>query len=272
MASNAVQGRYHRMAYGSARGRLFSGTLKRAAFLFGLIVAIAVVLLLVVASPLVLRQLGSLKGENWTQLSDIGQTYGAASALLTGLALIGVAGSMVFEVRANKVSLKQAWRERHARLVEMALNDPVYQRCWGDDPVVYGSADRIRQQAYINLIVSAWEDDYILGDFQEHALRKCLVPFFQGEAGREFWAKSRNIRLELAENRRDRRFCYIIEEEYQKAIAMGPPTVQAKVSPLPLSVDHKLMWHNSAIKAGGALLLGAMGGIAFGAFLRQRKH
>lgn len=64
-------------------------------------------------------------------LGDIGQTYGAASALLTGLALIGVVGSMVFQVRAIRVSQEQVTREQHAHLVEMALMDPVYQRAWG---------------------------------------------------------------------------------------------------------------------------------------------
>src|ERR1035438_8711837 len=65
---------------------------RRAARIAVLLLAVVAVLALVVASPLALKSLGSLHGLNWFHLSYIGQTYGGASALLTGLALIGVAG------------------------------------------------------------------------------------------------------------------------------------------------------------------------------------
>lgn len=92
------------------------------------------VLALVAASPLALKSLGSIRGLNWVQLSYIGQTYGAASALLTGLALIGVSSSIILQARAVNASREQSSREHHARLVEMALKDPVYQRAWAADP------------------------------------------------------------------------------------------------------------------------------------------
>jgi hypothetical protein len=60
------------------------GIRKAATYLAALAVA-AGVLALVLLSPLLLRQLGHIRGINWTQLSNIGQTYGAASAILSQL-------------------------------------------------------------------------------------------------------------------------------------------------------------------------------------------
>ena len=271
MAGNEVQGTHHRAAYQAARGWHAADALKRAALVSALSVAVLAVLVLVVLSPLALRQLGSVRGVNWAQLSNIGQTYGAASALLTGLALVGVAGSMVFQVRAIQVSREQASREHHARLVEMALTDPVYQRCWAYEPAAFGT-DRYRQQAYLNLIVSNWENEYVLGGFPEHAMRRAFEGLFRGEAGREFWARTHDIRLETSGNRRQRRFCRIMEGEYQKAIAAGPPAVQAEAPPVPLPASQGHVLHDSAIRTGATLLLGAIGGIALETFLRQRRQ
>jgi len=234
-------------------------------------IAVLVVLVLVVLSPLALKQLGSLRGVNWAQLSNIGQTYGAASALLTGLALVGVAGSMVFQVRAIQVSREQASREHHAHLVEMASTDPVYQRCWAEEPAAFGT-DRYRQQAYLNLIVSNWENEYVLGSFPEHAMRSTFAGLFRGEAGREFWARTGDMRLKASRNRQYRRFCQIMEEEYRKAIAVGPPAVQAEAPPLPPPASQGRVLRNSAIRTGATLLLGVMGGIALKTILRQRRQ
>jgi hypothetical protein len=138
------------------------------------VVAVVAALALVVVSPLALRQLGSLRGTNWAQLSNIGQTYGAASALLTGLALIGVAGSMVFQARTIQVSREWSARQHHMHLMEMTLANPLYQPCWGADPKVYGGPDKFPQQLFVNLIVSMWQNDYVLGGFREQALRIAL--------------------------------------------------------------------------------------------------
>jgi hypothetical protein len=271
MASNEVQVIRYDEASEPAGGWHIVDAVKRAALVSSVIIAVVAVLALVVVSPLALRQLGSLGKENWTQLSDIGQTYGVASALLTGLALIGVVGSMVFQVRAIRVSREQSSREHHTHLVEMALADPAYQQCWGGAPAKYGTPDGYRQQVYLNLIVSNWQKDYNLGGFRDHALRLASAHLFCGEAGRKFWATSRDIRLKVSESRRDRRFWRIMEQEYQKAIAAGPPTVPADASPVALPASQGDMFRDSAIKAGITLLLGAIGGITFGSLMRQRK-
>ena len=244
---------------------------RRAALVSALVVTCGAVIAVVVASPLAMAQLGSLRGVNWAQLSEVGQTYGAASALLTGLALLGVVGSMVYQARTIKVSREQSYRDRHGRLVEMALDDPIYQRCWGSNPAAHPTRDHYRQQVYLNLIVSNWEQNYVLGGFREHALRGSLAWMFRGEAGRTFWAEARKVRLEMSESRRSRRFCRIVEEEYQKAVSSGPPIVQSEDT-ASVSPSGPPLWPCGVVpKAGVMVLLGAVSGIALKTFLDRAR-
>jgi hypothetical protein len=262
----------HGEAYLPAKHWHTSDTPRRAVLASALIAVAAVILALVALSPLALKELGSIRGVYWPQLSDIGQTYGAASALLTGLALIGVVGSMVFQVRAINVSREQAMREQHAHLVEMALTDPVYQRAWGGLYDIYGSTDRYRQHGYINLIVSFWQNDYVLGGSSDQALRGAASSLFRGEAGRDFWADTRDLRLQSSEGRRDRRFCYIMEEEYQKAVAAGPPVVEAEGSSSKPATEQRITLCNPVVKEGLTLALGILSGIVIESLIHCRNR
>lgn len=81
MASNEAEEAFLREAYRSARGRHAANSFRRSAFMPVLIVAAFAVLVLVIVSPLALRQLGSIHGLNWVQLSNIGQTFGPLAVM-----------------------------------------------------------------------------------------------------------------------------------------------------------------------------------------------
>ncbi len=65
----------------------------------GVVIAAFVFLALVILSPFALRVLATSFGLNWSNLSNIGQTYGAVSALITALALGGVVVSLLYQAR-----------------------------------------------------------------------------------------------------------------------------------------------------------------------------
>jgi hypothetical protein len=205
----------------------FGAAISKVAFASIVTIAGIVILGLVLISPLALTKLGSLYSLDWLKLSNIGQTYDVASALLTGLALTGVTSSLIFQVREVQASREESSREHHAHLVEMALQDQVYQRCWGDNPSAYPTQDAYRQHSYVNLIVSYWEREFVLGNFSRSAVRDLLTLLFRGEVGRSFWADVHEFRSRNARNRKERHFCKIASEEYSKAIAGGPPIVSA---------------------------------------------
>lgn len=68
---------------------------------------------------------------HWERLSFIGQTYGAASALLAVLALIGVSLSLAFQARESRATREQAFRAANTEMLKMAMDDPEYVECWG---------------------------------------------------------------------------------------------------------------------------------------------
>ena len=53
---------------------------------------------LILSSPWLVRMIVP-KSENWHDLSEIGQAYGGVSAILSGLAFCGIAGSLVLQWR-----------------------------------------------------------------------------------------------------------------------------------------------------------------------------
>jgi uncharacterized protein DUF6082 len=230
------------------------------------------VLALVLLSPLALRRLSAVRGVPWSRLSDVGQTYGAASALLTGLALLGVVGSMVFQARAIQITRTQAVREQHSHLIEMALSDPVYQRAWGGLYDRYDGFDKYRQHGYLNLIVSFWQDHYMLGETKDDQMRSMFAGLFRGEAGRNFWVETRDMRMQSLPSRRDKRFYYLMESEYQKAIAEGPPAIAALPASQEVPGHQPVISDHVVAREGMTLLLGVMGGIALESFLRPRRH
>lgn len=161
-----------RVLMGHARRRVAIATL--------LLLVIILTSSLVAASPFAL---GLLKGQSrdWEQLSWIGQTYGAASALLAVLALIGVAVSLYMQTREAKASREQSLRAIHTELLQMAMDDDVYRRCWGP---FFASGDPTsqREHMYVNLIISNWQMQYELRVFSEPhpALRRAHLVLRRG--------------------------------------------------------------------------------------------
>jgi hypothetical protein len=80
------------------------------------------------------------------------------------------------------------------------------------------------------------------------------------------------MRLASSGGRRDKRFCQILEEGYQKAIIAGPPVVKAE-APFPEPVvDQQITLRNPMIKEGLMLALGIMGEIAIESFTRRLRQ
>jgi uncharacterized protein DUF6082 len=199
---------------------------------------IALVMLLVAISlggvafsPLALNGVGGL-AKDWDRLSLIGQTYGAASALLSVLALIGIAVSLLYQAREHKANREQALRSSHMDLMQKAMEDPLYARVWG--PLMApGDFDSQREHLYVNLIISHWEMEFGLGALSEAHLRAIANAVFLGEAGQRYWEASRPVRMISSMGRRERRFHQILDEEFRKASEQVSETQQESELPHP---------------------------------------
>ncbi|MFI7690643.1 DUF6082 family protein [Nonomuraea sp. NPDC049655] len=183
---------------------------------------------LVVASPFFLAALGRSRGD-WSVLGDIGQTYGAASAILAVLALIGVAFSLVLQAREAKSAREQALRTLHGDLMKMAMDDPLYRACWG---AFFASGDEEGQRAhlYVNMILNHWLLMWELRSITEAHLREIAATVLAGPIGRDFWRQARTLRTTSAGSRRERRFNLIIDDVYSEVTAGGAAPVAAQAA------------------------------------------
>lgn len=207
---------------------------------------------LVAVSPLALDAFGN--SQEWTERSEIGQTYGAAAALLSVLALVGISVSLMLQAREAKAAREHASRVTHSELLQMAMDDPVFRECWG--PVdTSRSDDEVRQHIYTNLIVSYWQSRFELGTLSEAHLRVGAAGMFSAAPGRRFWAAARRARRETAQTRRTQRFNAILDEEY------GRTTVKP-VADRPLPPPER-----RAPRAVAGVAVGGIGAVALARYL-----
>ena len=153
------------------------------------VAAVAVAVAAVVLSPFLPGALGGF-GVNWTRLSEIGQTYGAVSAVLSALALGAVAMSVSIQARQARADQIQAVRGFHLDLVRMQLDDlPTYLPCWG--PLDLPGPQAQRRHIYTGLLFSYGSMGYGVGEISEPWLRNMVAGMFQGEFARRYWRTAR---------------------------------------------------------------------------------
>lgn len=189
------------------------------AIIFALLAAVSASL--VGLSPLMLDVFRGGSGY-WERLSFIGQTYGAASALLSVFAIIGVTVTLIYQAREVKVAREEARRNAIGDLLKMAMEDPDFNECWGPTGLDESFKDQ-RQHMYVNMILSQWQMSYETGALGEKRLRVIAEEMFLGRVGRKFWKDAREIRLATTENKRAQRFHEVLDEAYQKVVHLPIP-------------------------------------------------
>ena len=119
-------------------------------------------------SPLALRFFHGATVQ-WERLSFIGQTYGAASAVISVLALAGVVVTLNYQARETKRAREETRRQAISDLLRMAMNDPDLDECWGPVPAPDDPKSR-KQLLYTNMIIAAWAMSYETGATPEQRL------------------------------------------------------------------------------------------------------
>ncbi|MFE6283011.1 DUF6082 family protein [Streptomyces sp. NPDC057877] len=175
------------------------------------------------STPFLLRALAPERTD-WSELSDISQTYGAVSVVVSTLALAGVVASLAYQARQTRVAQEEAARAAHRELVMYSLNDPSLLTCW-EPPRDRITEEEYRRRAFTNLIFSRWANSFVLGRTTEDQARGLLLQHFRGQTARAHWEQARSGWIRQAEaglNRRARRFARIAEECYQASVVAGP--------------------------------------------------
>ena len=192
-----------------------------------LTIGLVAIIGLVVLSPLALTRLAHFK-VNWLQLSNIGQTYGAVSALLSSFALVGVAVSLLYQSRDNQNAREQTTRNLQFELIRMAMGDPSLMTAGGApwDLDIPSDSSSVRQYLYVQIWVSFLGGNFTIGELPESAVRHIAAhELFRSEAGRNYWAAVGQLQIANSTGRR-KRFFRILDDEFNKAMSSGIPAAK----------------------------------------------
>jgi Family of unknown function (DUF6082) len=241
---------------------------RRSRFVFIVSIAGVVLAALFIAafSPFALRAVAFWPGMDWAKLSNIGQAYGAVSAIVAALALAGVAASIFVQIREVRHNRWEAGRARHFELMRIAMEDPFYRQVFSLEGI---SEDTARLFGYINMILEYWTMLWEFGDATEYQLRKDLKDILATKAGRSYWNANRDVRREYARTRREIEFHEIADEIFQELSASDSISKHGSIDvDRPRSEVHI----RPAIKAGGMLAVGAICGALITRMLKYARE
>ena len=184
-----------------------------------MICGIVVAILCVVFSPFAIELASSSSSINWSKLSNIGQSYGFISAILSALAL----GAVAWSIRQQAVQIKsqrlETHRSTHMTLWKMAFDDPYLLACY---PNPEGTAGANKRYYYLNLHYQWWHYNFEIGLMDEASLAHNAYWLFQGEAGREYYKQHLQHRGAVRASDRNANFFSIIDGAYSRALESGP--------------------------------------------------
>jgi hypothetical protein len=174
------------------------------------------------ASPVLLFGISRIFHEEWITVANIGQTYGFASAALSGLALLAVAYSLIIQQNESRVMRAENQRMLHTELLRMGIEDPSLIGVVLIDPSE--SVELKRRRLYANLIIQSMKISYthsrVLND---ESIREEAGYMFGGIVGRTYWERRREAFREDAASPRERAFFEILDEAYARSLQGGPP-------------------------------------------------
>jgi hypothetical protein len=179
---------------------------------------------LVIISPLALTKIEGLR-KDWGELSSIGQTYGAISALISSLALGGVVISLLYQARAGRTAREQSIRNLQQQLIRMEMEDPTLMTAIGAPWGLRIPADsvRIREHLYIHMWTSFWAGNFVVGEMTASTVKKMArSELLNSSAGRRYWSNVRDNVLSTNEGKY-RQFALIVDREYKNVISNNIP-------------------------------------------------
>jgi hypothetical protein len=182
------------------------------------------IVILVVLSPFALAGIGHF-GNDWIRFSDIGQTYGAVSALVSALALGGILVSLLYQARDSRNSYEQMTRTFQFELIKLELEDPSLMAAmgapWGNE--MPSDRKSLREFLYVQMWVSFLSGNYATGELSASTVRQfAALELFRGKAGRIYWAAVGKRQLANSKGHYNE-FFRLLDAEYKSVISSGVP-------------------------------------------------
>lgn len=177
----------------------------------GLIFVTAIIL-----SPILMQGVLA-RNPDLAQLSSIGQAYGGVSAVLSGLAFLGIAISLILQRKEMRVSQLVTARERHFELIKIVLERPELgsQRIPEDSDHVYS------KKLLANLWLSHWRMLWDIGQTGDDQLRRDCIALFEDAVHREWWHKVRVFWTDDG-TRKSHHFALVVDQAYEQVSTSDP--------------------------------------------------
>jgi len=171
-------------------------------------------------------------GEQWSRLSDVGQTFGVLSSIISGLALVALvitARIQFREIRHNRADLERQ-REFWARsqqelhrtaesnhlgllmeILKMSIDDDDLAAVWPEyEPVP--SRQRNRQYLYANIIYQFNWSSLRMNGYSDEQVLANMRYLFTSQLMREYWAAGARARKSLVPGSSEFDFARRIDE------------------------------------------------------------
>jgi hypothetical protein len=229
-------------------------------------IAVASMILLVIvtllASPFAMAAIAR-RGEtvDWSRLGDVSDTFGAASALLAGLATGGVAVSLLLQTRQLQVGQIQGMRNMQLELMRMLLDDPILASVSPKSHDI--PREQWRQEIYLNLLFKYLEMGYATNYVGEDGVRSHLREQFDVKSARLYWERAGPLWEQNATSKHRRRFFELVEVEYRAAVHREVVAAAQRASARPVSAVRSVAglrrFGKTAFGLSLGVVLGAMG-------------
>jgi hypothetical protein len=165
------------------------------------------ILAVVVFSPLLFVVIARQTSQ-WAELADVGSAYGGVAAVLSGVALVGIALSLLFQWRQTVSSQILALRQQHFELIRLSIDDP---RLLGHQQPA-NDAELALRRLHCNLWVAHWAMLWDLHQCDEGYLRQVAAVLFSDPTARAWWQAS-GPTWSAKPNRRRQRFAEVLTSE-----------------------------------------------------------
>jgi len=149
-------------------------------------------------------------------------TISLISILISLIALMGVAVSLLLQSHQLRISQIEASRAAQSALIQMGLTNPALAAD------VFGSpnGEWLAKAALANWQVKYWEMSYLIKAISEKSVQIQAAELFGSGFAREWWSRSRELYRVDATSKREREFFTIVDREFERKKSQGeaPPS------------------------------------------------
>jgi hypothetical protein len=134
------------------------------------------------------------------------------SIVISAIALVGAAVSLIFQSRQLRISLLQSLRTMHAESTQMAFDHPeIVAKIEGDD-----DPELVAKSVYVNWNMQHLKMSFLLKSTPRDLVQSEAGRMFQAQFVRDFWKNAEPVYKMEAQSRREREFVKIVNDAFRQ--------------------------------------------------------